>query len=260
MLYIPSFGWALMVATLLEAICNAGAREPLLRFLRMDIARGLLLLCVVGLLWHQTDRENHKIAPGYERAGRLFRSVKEQLAVLLPQVKPGTQIAFYNDIFDMWDSLFITELFYHDHSVTALLHEKTPLSLTDFNKADYVLGYNQEKLVILKRPNQSFVAPRKFVDSPGFRIEANLKEITAGKDTLVLRLPNFEARAMDVLYILNDREMPVVTGWALDENHQTSVFVDTSTPRGTYRFLGIRDTSNKSRNEWIPVDLRITVK
>jgi hypothetical protein len=81
------------------------------------------------------------------------------LATLIPGVKPGTQMAFINDIFKDWDSKYVVELLYHDRSVTARLHPKQPLSVPEWNQMDYVLAYDQQKLVVLKHPGEVFRIP-----------------------------------------------------------------------------------------------------
>ena len=51
-----------------------------------------------------------------------------------------------------WDTLFISELLYHDHSVRTRLYYKTPLTEEDLKKMDYVFGFQDKKLVMLKGP------------------------------------------------------------------------------------------------------------
>jgi len=90
----------------------------------------------------------------------VFRSIQEQWTTLLPTVKPGAQIAFYNEIFEDWDAKFIAELLYKDRSITVHLNDKPALSPSDLDKMDYVLAFEQEKLVILKRPGEAFKPPQ----------------------------------------------------------------------------------------------------
>jgi hypothetical protein len=260
MLYIPWFGWALSVATFISAACNVLAHEPILKRLRPTLARALPLLLAVGLIWRATDSQNKNLPPRYERAGELFWSIKNQLATILPRVKPGAKIAFYNDIFETWDSKFIAELLYHDRSVTASLNSKTPLSLPQWAEIDYVLAYDQQKLVLLKRPGEAFMPPREFIKRPDVRIEATAAEIRAGKDSLALQTVNLNARAIDILYTLNGQDMPPVVEWQLNGNHTEPMLVGGTTPKGKYHIYAIRDSYNENQDQWIAVDLNILVR
>ncbi|MBP1622844.1 MAG: hypothetical protein H6Q07_864 [Acidobacteria bacterium] len=157
MLYIPLFGWALIVATLVETVCSSVSREPLFRHLNAKLARAVPLLLAVICIWQQTNLQHRKVTYGLQLIGQDFWSVKQQLETLLPAVKPGTQMVFYNDIFRDWSAKFIAELLYKDRSVTVRLNEKWPLSPSEWTKADYVLAFDKEnKLLILKRPGEDF--------------------------------------------------------------------------------------------------------
>ena len=160
MLYIPSFGWALLLAVFIKSICGLLSRIMSFRNFNTNLVKALPLLFAVFFIWHITDFQNKKEAYGLSLLGREFWMVKEQLETLLPNVKPGTQIAFYNNIFRGWDAKFIAELLYKDRTVTARLNDKAPLSPSEFNKMDYVLAFEQEKLVILKRPGEAFKPPQ----------------------------------------------------------------------------------------------------
>ena len=127
--------------------------------LARDLEKALPLLVFVGLIWFQTDVQNKKQIYGLRFVGREFWSVKEQLGAVLPKVEPGTQSAYFIDLFEGWDLQFITKLFYRDKSVTVLLHSKIPLSPYWLSQMDYVLAFDKEKLVIIKRPGEAFHAP-----------------------------------------------------------------------------------------------------
>jgi hypothetical protein len=160
MLYIPSFGWAILLAAFIENICSFVDRRVLFRLFGRSPMVALPLLVAAGVIWYGTNLYNKRILYDLNHQGREFWMVKEQMETLLPKVKPGTQIAFYNNIFRDWDAKFIAELLYKDRSVTAHLNDKTPLSPSEFDKMDYILAFEQEKLVILKRPGQAFMPPR----------------------------------------------------------------------------------------------------
>jgi hypothetical protein len=157
--YIPSFGWALITASLIEGTCNFLSRHPFLRFMKINSAKALLLLLAVGFIGLVTYYRNRYLIYSLTHQDREFRLVKEQLEKLLPSVKPGTRIAFYNDIFRDWDAKFIAGLLYKDRSVSVRLNEKAPLKSAEWDKMDYVLAFEQEKLVILKRPGEILNLP-----------------------------------------------------------------------------------------------------
>jgi hypothetical protein len=159
MLYIPSFGWAIMLAAFIEEICGFVSSTALLQPLNRSLARALPLLFAAGMIWYGTNRYNKGLIYDLKNQGREFWIVKEELETLLPEVKPYTQIAFYNDMFEGWDAKCIAELLYKDRTVTARLNEKTPLSLSELNKMDYVLAFKQQKIIILKRPGEVFKPP-----------------------------------------------------------------------------------------------------
>jgi len=75
-------------------------------------------------------------------------------------VKPGSQIAFYNDSTKTWRAKFVTELFYRDQSVKVRLPRYETITLEEYNKIDYVLNMDEQRnLTILKRPGETFVVP-----------------------------------------------------------------------------------------------------
>jgi hypothetical protein len=159
-LYIPCFAWALVFATLIERICSYLSGKLLYRFINVTLAKAALLLFAIGLIWYQTELHRRKAEPAIGMIGHNFGILGDQLATLLPKVKPGSQIAFYNDIFPDFSAQYITELLYGDRSVNVRLHGKTPLLCSELNSMDYVLGFEQEKLVLLKRAGEVFRPPQ----------------------------------------------------------------------------------------------------
>jgi hypothetical protein len=260
MLYIPCFGWALIAATLISAICIFLSRIQIIKGMRPQLSQALFLLLAVGLIWRQTDSNNNNLAKRVEISGGTFWAVKGQLEAILPQVPPSTKIAFYNDIFEGWDTVFITELLYHDRSVKTKLNAKTPLSRSQLSEMDYVFAYDNKKPMLIKRPGEVFVPPREILKSEDVHIRANAANIRAGKDYLSLQTGNLEARAIDILYTLNGRDMPPSLKWKLKGNSTIPLFVGATTPKGIYHLYAIRDSDNVNLNQWISVDLDIVVR
>lgn len=158
-LWVPWFGWALWLAALSATFSRFVSKEPLLRRLPRSLAQAIPLLLIVALVWNHTDRHNRLNFSSYSKVDEYSFSLKEQLGILLPRVKPRAQIAFYSDGAEGYDAKFVTELFFHDQSVRVRLHAKEPLSPEEFDRTDYVLNFDQRKLAILKRPGEPFRAP-----------------------------------------------------------------------------------------------------
>jgi hypothetical protein len=172
-LYIPLFGWGLALSVLLVRACDALAHRSKLPRLHPDRVRLSFLFLVAILLFLETEHQNIRTSPGVKRSGELAWSLIEQLrSTLPPQVKPGTQIAILSKgVLADWDLKFITELLYHDRSVTAWLQTKTPLNDAELAKMDYVLAFKEKHLILVKRPiehelpNQTSQSP--FLPSEG---------------------------------------------------------------------------------------------
>ena len=156
-LYIPLFGWALALSSLLVRACDAAAHSLKLPRLHLDGARLSCLLLFAGLLFLETEHQNNRTSPGIKRSGELAWSLIEHLrSTLPPQVKPGTQIAILSKgVLMELDLKFITELLYHDRSVTAWLQTKGPLSDAELAKMQYVFTVKERRMVLLKRPIES---------------------------------------------------------------------------------------------------------
>ncbi len=94
---------------------------------------------------------------------------------------------------------------------------------------------------------------------PRVRIDVNSSELVAGRDTFAFRVFNLNAQAIDLLYELNGQLQPPSVNWKLNGDG-ASVPLGISTPRGVYHWIGIRDSSSTSWNEWISIDVRVSVR
>lgn len=121
---------------------------------------------------------------------------------------------------------------------------ETPIALSSASSTDALL--NLEVLGYQTRPD--------------VRLQVYPHEVTAGRDTLLLRILNLDASAIDVHYTLNGRHMPIIHAWPLNQNHMISVFISDITPKGRYVYEAIRDSGNRSPFGWIRVDVPIVVK
>jgi arabinofuranosyltransferase len=99
-----------------------------------------------------------------------------------------------------------------------------------------------------------------FWENSNVRLEVNPAELVAGESTLHLHVTNLNAPAIDILYTLDGKAMPIIHSWALDSNHSASLFVGSHTPKGHYVYKAIRDSRDDSPTGWIRVDVPIVVK
>ena len=152
LLYIPLFGWALIVASTIVALCNLVAEKMATHRIRRTLAQFFLLMLGFVTAWIGTNHLDKNNQPAILVAGALTESVITQLAPRLTLVKPGAKIVFMNSVFEGWDLAFIAELLAHDHSVRAILNTKTPLSVEELAKMDYIFAFEGNHLVVLKSP------------------------------------------------------------------------------------------------------------
>jgi hypothetical protein len=125
-------------------------------------AQAILLVALVAFYWRLTDRCNKET---FKTDDEYFWSLKGELERVLPKVRPGAQIAYYQDGTDSWDAKFVTALFYNDRSVFVWLCQYNHLSLEELSNVDYVLSFDQKKLTILKRPGEPFRIPSSRVQA-----------------------------------------------------------------------------------------------
>jgi arabinofuranosyltransferase len=99
-----------------------------------------------------------------------------------------------------------------------------------------------------------------FKEIPDVRLEVSPAELMAGKSTLYLHVANLDASAIDILYTLNGKDMPIIHAWPLNSDHSASLFVGSNTPKGRYVYRAIRDSRDSSPTGWIRVDVPAVVR
>jgi hypothetical protein len=97
-------------------------------------------------------------------------------------------------------------------------------------------------------------------DVGGVALEVTPKVARVNEDTLVFRVFNLRARAIDLLYTLDGREMPPIRNWLLDSAQTIRVFVSESTRKGVYHIIGIRDSDSPEIERWARVDIEVIVR
>jgi hypothetical protein len=100
----------------------------------------------------------------------------------------------------------------------------------------------------------------RFLDREGVKLEVTPQQAVAGTDTLQYRVFGLPAKAIDMLYTLNDQSMPPVRKWALDSQQTARIFVSATTRKGWYHIIGIRDSDAQDRAAWIKVDVRVQIR
>ncbi len=247
MLYVPCFGWAVIFATLIDGVCSFLSSKLFLFHINVSLAKALPVLLSVTLIWYQTDFHRRRTDYEMRLVGRELFLLKDQLTTLLPKVKSGTQIAFYNDSFPGLEAKYITELFYKDRSVNVRLNGKTPLSCSELNRMDYVLGFEQEKLAVLKRVGEVFKPPQSETcqDPRATVIYISDNETTAfvkAGEPFEVDFPGTAAQSdvcFDVRYLSPGTSVEqIVVNWQCGTSSRHTVPV--SAPPGKWIITGIR--------------------
>jgi hypothetical protein len=149
-LYIPLAGWAVFAASSLQLLSQAIARSRLLRRVPMAVTQGAIVLCAVAAQWSLSLHHTAGIPALMRDQGKLTASVIRQIRDLQPSVQPGANIYVMNDVFDGYDTQFLFELTYGDHSVHVLLDRHTHLSPAQIDRMDYVFAFENGILKRLK--------------------------------------------------------------------------------------------------------------
>jgi hypothetical protein len=149
-LYIPLVGWAVFAVSALELLSQAIAKSRVLRCVPMAVTQGAIVLCAVAAQWSLSLHHTAGIPALMRDQGKLTASVLRQIRNLQPLVPPGARIYVMNDVFDGYDTQFLFELTYRDHSVHVLLDRYMRLSPAEIARMDYVFAFESGTLKRLK--------------------------------------------------------------------------------------------------------------
>ncbi len=100
----------------------------------------------------------------------------------------------------------------------------------------------------------------QFRNLENVHLEVTPSEAIAGRDTIQYRVAGLKAKAIDVLYTIDGNPMPAVRNWSLDARQSVSILVGTTSRKGEYHIIGIRDSAAPDRNLWISVDARVRIR
>ncbi len=149
LLYIPLACWAVFAATLLVTLADKAARLPFARRAPV-LAMALAILAPSGLFCGLVRRRNESVPARFAAICAPTWSVIQDLRRLQPTMKTGARIYFANDVFDGWDTYFITRLLYRDRTLEVHLASKKTLKPSDLDRMDYVFAFEKGRLKRLK--------------------------------------------------------------------------------------------------------------
>ena len=149
-LYIPLVGWAVFGASVLLSFGGAVAKLRPLRRLPVAVTQGALIVCAVAAQWAATAYFTGWINQWVYTQNQLTASVIRQIPLVQPSVKPGSTIYVMQDVFDSFDTMFLFELTYHDHSVHVLLDSHEHLKPAQIERMDYIFTFENGTLKRLK--------------------------------------------------------------------------------------------------------------
>jgi hypothetical protein len=165
------------------------------------------------------------------------------------------------------DSAAFRAFGYPPERLTVAANDADAASMLATSKNHSILVYENGKLADRTaelEDGRLHMAPprveRIFVERPDVRLVPEAAELIAGKDALSIEVQNLPAASVDVLYELDGTMMPPVRNWRMDGHRRLQVPLSASTPKGVYRFIGIRDAADPDVHRWLKVDIQITVK
>jgi hypothetical protein len=149
-LYIPLTGWAVFAASLWVLFAEAVAHTRVLKHVPAMVTQAALVLGAVAAQWQLSARTTAGFAPLLRIENQRTADVIRQIRSVQPAVKPGSRIYVLNDPFDGFDTQFLFELTYRDHSVTVWLDRHSHLEPFDVARMDYVFTFESGRLKRLK--------------------------------------------------------------------------------------------------------------
>jgi hypothetical protein len=141
--------------------------------------------------------------------------------------------------------------------VTSPAADNEPVSNSGATQGDIVvLRFDNGRLI---DQTASFEAdPDAFLgclDSGQYALRVSKNDVTAGRDAYSVLVRDVHNQSMTILYSLNEGQLKIFKA-NLDLNGQATFDVESSTPKGVYRFLAFKLTGS---SEWIRSKATITV-
>jgi hypothetical protein len=149
-LYIPLTGWAIFVGSVCVMFTEAVANSHAFKHVPVMVTQAALVLCAVAAQWQLSARTTAGLAPLLKIENQRTADVIRQIRSVQPVVRPGSTIYVMNDPFDGFDTQFLFELTYRDHSVTVWLDRHSHLEPSDIDRKDYVFTFENGRLKRLK--------------------------------------------------------------------------------------------------------------
>jgi hypothetical protein len=151
-LYIVVAGWAMLAALAIRTILRHFARQPFAGLPRRAVVAAGLAVCVAAY-WHETAREDRKLAWIWLKVGEETANAIRQIQELRVHPASSSKVVFLNDPFpDRWDTFFIAALVWRDPSIDIHLQKHDAWPENAIAKAQYVFDYSDGRFVEVKRP------------------------------------------------------------------------------------------------------------
>jgi hypothetical protein len=151
-LYIVAGGWAMLAALVLREILRRFARQPVAGLPRRIIMTAGLAGCIAAY-WHETVRQDRRLAHFYLENGQETQQIIAQLRALGVQPPAHSWVVFLNDPFTGYDALFISALVWRDSTIDIHLQRKYQLPEAELAKAKYTFDYVGGRFVLAKSPS-----------------------------------------------------------------------------------------------------------
>jgi hypothetical protein len=125
-LYIPLFGWCLLVAELLATLARRASTLPLLRGNRAasKLAFGMGAILAFYLLFSKNMEHWVHEKPAMLRNGDITWRAIQDLNRLRPDIRPGARIAVADNPFADWDMLFIVSVWANVKPIEVVVVDK----------------------------------------------------------------------------------------------------------------------------------------
>lgn len=143
LLYLPLFAWGALFGGLLALVIQAiSSRLP-------KVVGGVvsaILVAGIGVAWWaKTEHQNRYLGPSALAVGELTWKAIQQ-ACAITDIRPGSRVYVENDAFEGWDSKFILELCWGDHTVSVTPGSRLPLPPDQVAQMDHVFTFEDGSL------------------------------------------------------------------------------------------------------------------
>jgi dolichyl-phosphate-mannose-protein mannosyltransferase len=233
-LYLPYFGWALAMASLILHISR-----------RVPPVVPFLLMAAILIPWHVKNRAWMHV--GIKAFNEETRATVEQVRALHPQLPLGSILLLVNDPFppNDWAPLFLYRLRYDDPNLwidRTQTMESRPAK-ADLTLYDFIFSFHDRQVTEESAPRAGQAEERVTVQFSPERVRHG--------EPYVINVPGFAKQTIDVVYSMTSTNGPIGTGmvpkWCqLDGAGTARLTTPPDQPLATIRITRIRT----SGGEW----------